>query len=73
MNIVNQNGSLNGVKFKCNKTNMVYSVTGSKSTHQSGKDSPLMVIDTIKRSDGITKDLTRPKLRERFDNVTILK
>ena len=72
MNIVNSDGSLASLKFKCNLTGFTYNVIGTESTYISGTNSPLMAKDTIKREDGIKRTLTRPKLKERFNNITIL-
>ena len=72
MNIVNINGSLNGVKFKCNKTNMVYSITGSKSTHQAGKDSALMVIDGAKGIEPQTKKLMEICRQRKMPVITLI-
>lgn len=67
MNIVNENGSLNGFRFLCLTTNSIFWVIGTE-----GAGSVWLATDTVKKDDGNIKQFSRMEMRVRFNNVKIL-
>ena len=63
------NNTLNAVKFKCNKTNNIYTVVQSSF----GNKGVLNTIDTLVRDDDERISVQRSRLVKRFDNIEPLK
>lgn len=74
MNLVNPNGTLSAIKFKCLIKNEVYMVVGTNNDHNGEfwNDSVWKSTDIIKRlSDGLKKSYTREEMKRRFKNVEL--
>lgn len=76
-NIVNKDGSLKALSFRCLKTGNAYMIIATANQHASAKfweDSAFKAVDTLKRvKDGAIKSYTRADLEKRFKNVKTLK
>ena len=73
MNILDSDNSIRFVSFKCLDTDVVYEVISTETTHGINEehylDKCIKSNDTIKRSDGMKRVLTRIQLKKRFTNI----
>lgn len=69
MNLVNDDYTLKGLKFKCLDTGNIYTVVGS-SVGERGVENTL---DTLVRCDSVRRSLRRSQLKKRFKNVELIR
>ncbi|SDT46709.1 hypothetical protein SAMN05192545_3957 [Maribacter dokdonensis] len=73
MKLVNPDGTIKTVFFRCNERGENYTIIGSKSTFKGAKfwnDNPFDAEDLVKREDGKRRKFTRRQMAERFKDVT---
>ena len=69
-NIIDKNGSIRFLNFKCLDTSTEYQILGTSSTYKGiGNDYHTMSTSKLKRSDGVVRHLTQPQLKQRFVNI----